>query len=215
MANPWMERLADATQNLVNAVLGAKRQGRHLVKSLLNGTWLGHPLHPLLTDLAVGGAVLSATLDIAWLAFPTTRAWAPRAAEVTLIAAALGMIGSFLSGWVDWSDTYGAERSTGFLHGLLNTGVLVLYGLSAVLRLQVSTGESVPAAVLDFVGFTVLTVTAYLGGHLVFKFGTNVNHTAWEHGAEDYESVGSLDQIEDGKLTRLVVGGVPVVVLRQ
>jgi nitrite reductase/ring-hydroxylating ferredoxin subunit/uncharacterized membrane protein len=215
MANSTWERLADTLQNLVNTLVGAKGKGRHPVKTLLNGTWLRHPLHPLLTDVAVGGAVLATVLDIAWLAVPGSRVWAPRAAEVVVIATALGFIAAFFTGWTDWSDTYGTERSTGLWHGLLNTAVLVLYVISALVRLGTSDGQSVAAAVLGFVGFGTVAVAAYLGGHMVFKYGTNVNHTAWEHGTEDFEAVGPLDQIADNALSRVVVGGVPVVLLRQ
>jgi nitrite reductase/ring-hydroxylating ferredoxin subunit len=141
--------------------------------------------------------------------------WAPRAAEVVVIATALGFIAAFFTGWTDWSDTYGAERSTGLWHGLLNSTALVLYIVSALVRLGTSDGQSVAAAVLSFLGFGTVSVAAYLGGHLVFKYGTNVNHTAWEHGADDYESVGPLEQIADNALSRVVVDGVPVVLLRQ
>lgn len=215
MANAGWERLADTLQNVVNTAVGAKGQGRHPIKTLLNGSWLRHPLHPLLTDVAVGGAVLTVALDIVWLAVPAARVWAPRAAEATVIAAALGFIGAFFTGWTDWSDTYGPERSTGLWHGLLNSGALVLYIVSAILRLQVSDGQSAAAAALGFIAFGTLSVGAYLGGHLVFKFGTNVNHTAWEHGADDFEAIGPLEQIKDNALSRVVVGGVPVVLLRQ
>lgn len=214
MANRGIEQLSDQLQNIFNTLLGAKGKGRHPLKTLLNGSWLGHPLHPLITDIAVGGVVFSALFDIAWLAFPEVRGWAPRAAEVTLIAGTLGMIGAFFTGWTDWSDTYGSERSTGLLHGSLNTLALILSIISTILRLQVSTGQSIPAAVLNFVGLGIIGLAAYLGGDLVFKFGTNVNHTAWEHRAEEYTSIGPLAQIADGKLTRVEVGGVPVVVLR-
>ena len=215
MANQGMERLADSLQNVVNTVVGAKGRGRHPIKTLLNGTWLGHPLHPLLTDVAVGGAVLLTVLDIIWLAVADARVWAPRAAEVVAIATVLGLLGSFVSGWTDWSDTYGEERSTGLLHGLMNSTALLLYLISAILRLGTADGQSVAAAVLGFIAFGDIAIAAYLGGHLVFRYGTNVNRTAWEHGADEYESVGPLDQIADNALSRVVVGGVPVVLLRQ
>lgn len=214
MANSRIEHLADSAQSVINTLVGAKRSGRHPIKSLLNGSWLGHPLHPLLTDVAVGGAVLAALFDIAWLALPQTLVWAPRGAEACLLVAVLGMLGSFFSGWTDWSDTYGAERSKGMVHGILNSIVLVLFLISAVLRLQVSTGQSTGAAVFDFVGVALLSVAAFIGGDLVFKFGTNVNHTAWEHGADDFTAIGPLADIPEGQLTRMVVENVPVVLLR-
>jgi nitrite reductase/ring-hydroxylating ferredoxin subunit/uncharacterized membrane protein len=215
MANSSWEQLADTLQNVVSTLVGAKGRGRHPIKTLLNGSWLGHPLHPLLTDVAVGGAVLLTMLDIIWLAVADARVWAPRAAEVLVIATALGLIAAFFTGWTDWSDTYGGERSTGLWHGLMNSTALLLYIISALLRLGTSDGQSVAAAVLSFVGFGTVVVAAYLGGHLVFRYGTNVNRTAWEHGEDDYESVGPLEQIADNALSRVMVGGVPVVLLRQ
>jgi nitrite reductase/ring-hydroxylating ferredoxin subunit/uncharacterized membrane protein len=215
MENSAWERLADTLQSLVNTLVGAKGKGRHPIKTLLNGTWLGHPLHPLLTDAAVGGATLAAVLDVVWLAVPAARVWAPRGAEAAVIFAALGFIAAFFTGWTDWSDTYGTERSTGLWHGLLNSAALVLYIISAIVRLGTGDGQSVAGAVLGFLGFATVAVAAYLGGHMVFKYGTNVNHTAWEHGTDDFESVGPLDQITDNALSRVVVGGVPVVLLRQ
>jgi nitrite reductase/ring-hydroxylating ferredoxin subunit/uncharacterized membrane protein len=215
MANPGWERLADTLQNVVNTLVGAKGSGRHPVKTLLNGTWLRHPVHPLLTDVAIGSAVLAGALDVVWLAVPGAGVWAPRAAEAVVIAAALGFIGAFFTGWTDWSDTYGPERSTGLWHGLLNSAALLLYIVSAILRLQLGDGRSVVAAVLGFIGLGTVSVAAYLGGHLVFRYGANVNHTAWEHGADDFEAIGPLERIADNALSRVVVGGVPVVLLRQ
>jgi nitrite reductase/ring-hydroxylating ferredoxin subunit/uncharacterized membrane protein len=214
MANQGLERFNDGLQHVINTLLGAKGKGRHPLKTLLNGTWLGHPLHPVITDVAIGGAVLATVADIAWLAFPVTAAWAPRAAEVAIIAGVLGMLGSFLTGWTDWSDTYGAERNTGILHGALNSAALVLYIISTVLRLLMPGGQSVPAAIVNFVGLGFITLAAYFGGDLVFKFGTNVNHTAWEQGPANFVAVGPLAGIPDNQLSRVVVDGVPVVLVR-
>ena len=36
-----------------------------VVRNLLSGTHLGHPLHPVLTDLPIGAWVMSALLDAA------------------------------------------------------------------------------------------------------------------------------------------------------
>jgi hypothetical protein len=36
-----------------------------VVRNLLSGTDLGHPLHPMLTDLPIGAWVMSALLDAA------------------------------------------------------------------------------------------------------------------------------------------------------
>ncbi len=214
MANQRLERFYDGLQGFINTLVGARGKGKHPIKTLLNGTWLGHPLHPVITDVAIGGAVLAAVADVAWLAFPVTLAWAPRMAEVAVIAGIAGMLGSFLSGWTDWSDTYGRERSTGILHGILNTLALILYSISVVLRLSDPAGQSIVGAILGFIGLGIITFAAYLGGDLVFKLGVNVNHTAFEHGADDFVPVGALADIPDNQLTRVVADGVPVVLVR-
>ena len=215
MANQPVEKFNDGAQNVINMVLGAKGQGRHPLKSLLNGSWLGHPLHPVITDVAIGGAVFAALFDVAWLAFPVTRGWAPRAAEVALIAGVVGMLGAIITGLADWSDTFGKERTTGFVHGTLNTLALLVYIVSMVLRLQLSDGKSVTAAILGFVGVGLITVAAYFGGDMAFKFGTNVNHTAWEHGSDDFETIMPIANVPENQLVRVMVGGVPVLLIRQ
>ena len=215
MANQTLDHMTQGAQNIINTVLGARGSGRHPLKSLLNGSWLGHPLHPLITDVAIGGTVLTAAFDVIWLAFPVTRVWAPRAAEGMLIAGIIGMLGAAITGLADWSDTYGNERTTGLVHGLLNSAALIAYIISLVLRLQVSDGQSVVAAIIGFVGLGLISSAAYFGGDLVFKFGTNVNHTAWEHGSEDFETVIPLADVPDHQLTRVMVAGVPVILLRQ
>ncbi len=214
MANRVIERLSDGLQNAINTIYLAKGKGRRPVKSFLNGTWLRHPLHPLLTDVAIGGVVTTAVLDIIWLAAPGASVWAPRAAEVTLAAGLAGMLGSIGTGLADWADTYGAERTVGLTHGALNILAFIAYLVSGVLRLQASTGDTVTAAIIGFAAFALVTVAGFLGGDMVFHHGTNVNHTAWEHSTEDYEAVGALAGIPENALTRVVVGGVPVVLVR-
>ena len=76
-------------------------------------------------------------------------------------------------------------------------------------------GDSIVAAIIGFVGLASVSYAAYLGGEMVFTKGTGVNHTAWEMGSEDYEAVMPLESVDENKLYRVTVAGVPVVLLRQ
>ena len=96
-----LDRFNDRLQTIINTLLGARGKGRHPLKSVLNGSWLGHPLHPAITDIAIGGILFAGVCDIAWLAFPVTGAWAPRAAEFTLILAC----------WVWWDHSSRGGRT--------------------------------------------------------------------------------------------------------
>ena len=214
-SQPFPERLSDALQHGVQVLVGANRKPPRRFKSLLNGTWFGHPLHPAITDVPIAAWMLTAVFDVIWLISPTTFSWAAHGAEVAVLVGLLGALGSAVTGLTDWSDTYGSERTIGLYHGLLNVAATILYLVSFILRLQQSSGENILAAIIGFVGLVSVLIAAYLGGEMVFTKGTGVNHTAWEAGSDDYEAVMPLEKVEENKLYRVMAAGVPVVLLRQ
>src|SRR2546422_6784561 len=81
---PFAERLSDSLQHLIQVVVGAHRKPPRRLKSLLNGTWFGHPLHPAITDVPIAAWMMAAVFDVLWLISPVTFAWAARGAEVTI-----------------------------------------------------------------------------------------------------------------------------------
>jgi uncharacterized membrane protein len=189
------DRISDAFQQGIKVVIGSNRKPPRRFKTLLHGTWLGHPLHPAITDVPIAAWLLAVIFDIIWLVSPSTNSWAARGAEVAVIVGVVAALGAAATGMADWSDTYGSERTVGLYHGALNLLAIALYIVSAVLRLGVSTGESTPAAILGFIGIIAVIVAAYLGGDMVFGKGTGVNHTAWEQGGEGYEAVQPADDM--------------------
>lgn len=210
---PFAERFSDGLQSVIQKVLGAPGKSPRRLKSFLNGTWLGHPLHPLITDIPITSWVLTAIFDIIWLISRTS--WSAYAAFVTVIVGGLAALAAAVTGLTDWGDTYGAERRVGLNHALYNTIALVLYIISFVLRLVAGPGDTILAAILGFVGLVSVAYAGYLGGDMVFVKGTGVNHTAWEAAGEEYEAVMPVADVEEGKLYRVTVAGVPVVLLRQ
>ena len=212
---PFAERLSDGLQHIIQVVVGAHRKPPRRLKSLLNGTWLGHPLHPAITDVPITAWITTAVFDVLWLISPVTFAWAARGAEVTALIGLLAALGAIVTGLTDWSDTYGAERRVGLNHALFNALATTLYLVSFVLRLVQAPGDSILAAIIGFVGLASVLYAAYLGGDMVFTKGTGVNHTAWEAGSDDYEAVLPLERVEENKLYRVTASGVPVVLVRR
>jgi nitrite reductase/ring-hydroxylating ferredoxin subunit/uncharacterized membrane protein len=212
---PFAERLSDALQEAIKVVVGTHRKPPRRLKSLLNGTWFGHPLHPVMTDVPIVAWLLTAIFDIIWLIAPSQNSWAALGAFVAVIVGLLGALGAIATGLTDWSDTYGAERSIGLNHALFNASATILYLVSFILRLRAFPGDGIAAAILGFVGLACVIYAGYLGGELVFTKGTGVNHTAWEAAGEDYEAVLPLASVEENTLYRVLASGVPVVVLRQ
>lgn len=212
---PFLERLSDGLQHGIQVIIGSQRKPPRRLKSFLHGTWFGHPLHPAITDVPIGAWLIAAIFDIIWLISPVASAWAARAALVCVIIGLVGALGSAVTGFADWSDTYGAERRMGLYHALLNVAATVLYIVSLVLRLLDGSNASVVGAILGFVGLIAVGWAAFFGGDMVFVKGTGVNHTAWEHGNEEFEAVLPLESLEENKLHRVLVSNVPVILLRQ
>lgn len=208
------DRISEGLQGAVKFVIGSNRKPPRRLKSLLNGVGLGHPLHPAITDVPIGAWLLAAVFDTLWLISPSSSAWAARGAEALVIVGIVGAVGAAVTGLTDWSDSYGAERTVGLYHAGLNSLALILYVVSLVLRLGTNLGEAPAGAVLGYVGLVCVLVAAYLGGDMVFDKGTGVNRTAWEEGSEEYQAVMPALDMPANALRRVLVGGVPVVVLR-
>ena len=194
-----LEALDKVARPLAGAVGRAVRP--RVVRNLLSGTDLGHPLHPVLTDLPIGAWVMSALLDAA--GGPAAEG----AADLLVAAGVVAAVPTAAAGLNDWSDTAGPETRVGLVHATLNTTALSLYLASLVARAR---GRRRGGKVLGLAGLGVLTGSAYLGGHLSFGMGVDVNRTAWEQRPHQWTPVLADTELADGELCRADAGGVPV-----
>ncbi|MGH9063988.1 MAG: Rieske 2Fe-2S domain-containing protein [Acidimicrobiales bacterium] len=201
-----LERL-ESLDRLARPLAGTvgKATAPQQVKNSLSGTFLGHPLHPLLTDLPIGTWVSAAALDL--LGGPGSRRGARRLTALGVLAA----LPTAAAGLSDWSDTYGPEQRLGLVHGLGNLAATSLQAASYVARRRGRRGTGVLLG-LSALGLTV--GSSYLGGHLSFGRGVGVDHTAFEERTTEWTQVVGLGQLVAGKPFRAEVGGVPIVVVR-
>lgn len=206
----WIEKLAAPFQSWLLKLYGQPGQLNRKIKDMLNGTWLGHSLHPVLTAVPLGAWSGTTLLDLAWL--NSEDAGIARGADLTLALGILGASGAAVTGVTDWSDLDGTDRRVGFLHGLLNGTILLVNVSSLVLRL---TGRRRAGVVLSTTGYLASLFTAYLGGELAFAKGIGVNHVAWEGGSDDFVAVMNVEDLVEGKLSRVNVAGIPAVLLKQ
>src|SRR4051794_25666296 len=98
------------------------------VKNLLSGSWLGHQLHPVLTDLPIGAWGAAVALDLTG---------GKQGADAAQRLVGLGIIPSApaaLSGASDWSSTRGADKRVGFVHALMNATASTLQTASWLAR---------------------------------------------------------------------------------
>jgi uncharacterized membrane protein len=127
-------------------------------RSFLQGQWLGHAIHPALTDLPLGLFTATNVLDL--LPVPGSRQSAQRLLALGLASAPAAAV----TGWAEWSGARTRERRVGLVHAALNVSGLVLYGLSLRSRRRDRHGSGVALAL----GGSVASAAAgYLGGHLV------------------------------------------------
>jgi nitrite reductase/ring-hydroxylating ferredoxin subunit/uncharacterized membrane protein len=159
----------------VNALVGAGT-----VKSVLSGTWLGHPLHPLLTDLPIGFLTAATIADVLG-----GDGAAPAADALTAIGL-LAVAPTAAAGLADWADTVGPERRLGLIHAFANAGASTLYLASLLSR---RSGNRAVAHLLSLAGLGVLGASGYVGGHLVFARGIGVDHTVFDEAPTDWTRV--------------------------
>ena len=155
-----LDRPADELEGIVDAVLGSARVG-----AFLRGEWLGHALHPLLTDFPLGAWTATSLLDV----FGGRRS---RAAATGLLSFGVASaLPTVAAGMAEWRGTSGADRRVGVVHAAVNTAALGLYALSLLSRLRRRHSR---ARALALSGGLVATVGGYFGGHLslVRKVGT-------------------------------------------
>ena len=175
------------------------------VKDLLSGTWLGHSLHPVLTDLPIGAWLSATILDV--VGGERTEEASEALIGVGLVAA----VPTVATGLTDWSDTIAGERRMGFLHAASNALVAALYGASLWARRRGNRGLGV---LLGLSGGGVAMWSAYLGGHLSLGLGVGVNQAAFEKGGSEWTPTVPADVL--GSEPQLVqVDDTPVVLVRQ
>jgi nitrite reductase/ring-hydroxylating ferredoxin subunit/uncharacterized membrane protein len=189
---------------LQTAVRKVVPQGSKL-KDALSGTWLGHPLHPPLTDVVVGSWTSALLLDL--LGGDGADGAAGRLVATGIVAA----VPTALSGVSDWAELRGGGRRLGTIHALGNTSALVLQALSLRARRSGNRGRGIA---LSACAFGVASFSAWLGGHLSFSQGVGVNQTAFDGAPEDWTPVLDAALLADGKPAGAQVGTTPLLVVR-
>ena len=171
----WLEAAANKIQPAILNAFKSGGEAGQKIKDFLHGTWLGHPLHPVITDVPVGSWTAAFILDAMELSGKKKyKAGADAAIAIGLVGAA----GAAVSGMTDWSGTTKKKRAIGLMHGILNISATALYATSYYLRKQKSSRTT--AIGLAMLGYGVVSASAYLGGHLVYveEVGVNFNETA-------------------------------------
>lgn len=179
------------------------------VKDALSGTWLGHALHPLLTDVPIGTWTSATLLDL--LGGRDSRPAARRLIGVGLLAAGP----TAWSGWSDWADSEPDDdqvRRIGLVHAIANGSAAALYGASLVARRR---GAHTAGVLLGLAGAGAVGAGGWLGGDLAYARGVGVDETAFDEGPEDWTPALDASMLLDGRPAAALVGDVEIVLVRR
>jgi nitrite reductase/ring-hydroxylating ferredoxin subunit len=184
---PTYDKVIDPARK---AVLAALKPAA--LKDALHGTWLGHPLHPVLVQVPVGAWVSAGLLD----AIPPLRP----AASVLIGTGVAVSVPAAMAGAADWSEQDAGVRRLGALHATMNTVALGLYVGSLVAR---GRGRGGLGRLLSYAGLGIAGGSAAIGGHMSYAQSSGASHasTAAQALGTDWMDLGPLDDFPEGRPT--------------
>lgn len=149
---------AEATSRLAGRLIGRGRFARGL-----HGSWLGHPVHPLLITLPIGTWIASAVFDVVFKDVTAAR----RLLAVGLAATPP----TVLAGWADYTLLDRRQQRVGLVHATSNGVGVTMFALSwRAYRQQ----RHRAARLYTLLGLTAISVGGALGGHLSYAQGAGM-----------------------------------------
>lgn len=204
---PALDRIADPLSRAVKGTYAAAGSAGARLKDAAHGVWLGHPLHPVLTDIPIGAWTTGLVLD----ALADGDRGMERAADVAVAVGLAGAAAAAVTGLTDWSETNGKSQRAGLVHGLLNITATTLLATSYVLRKR---GARRAGQAWAMAGYGIAAGSAWLGGNLVYDQRIGVTHAAVE-GPEEFTPVAASSAVGEAAMARAQKGSVDVLLARQ
>ena len=201
----WLDPVEDEVQPRVRSVL---RKAMPL-RNFLDGTWLGAPLHPALTDVPVGAMTTALFLDVAESVSGDRLCGV--AADRALTVGVLSTLPAAMTGASDWRDLKGESRRVASAHALLNVSGLVLNVASVVARARGRRGF---AKASSGAAYALSALAAHVGGELSYGMGVRVNQQPAHGGTTEFTDVLADGNLAPEELKRVDVGGESVLLAR-
>jgi len=176
------------------------------IQNFLNGTWLGHPVHSVVTDVPIGALTVSIVADLIGQHL---------VADVSMVLGVLALVAAAVTGLADYAEVDGTARNRATVHGTLMVVTLVLYLISLAIRAGNPTDRLAPI-VLALAAYLLLALAAAIGGDLVYLAGTHVNRHAWRGAGAKWIKLdlGELSDVPEGGPTKLKAGINELAVIR-
>src|SRR5436190_23726171 len=194
---PAIDQVAEPLSKAVKGAYEAAGPVGQRAKNAMHGVWLGHPLHPVFTDLPIGAWTTGLVLDA--VAAANNDGAMARAADVAIAVGLAGAAAAAVTGLTDWSETSGRSRRTGLVHGLLNIAATTLYATAYVLR---RNGARTSGQSCALAGYSIAIGAAWFGGDLVYAQRVGVTHAAVD-GPESFTAVARTADLPEDSMKRV------------
>lgn len=207
-----VNRIARGDQVLSGLATTASSAIGRQATNFLHGTWLGHPLHAVLTDVPLGAWTVAIGLDALDAAGRSEFRPGADAAVWLGLAGAAGAAGAASAGLMDWRHSDGEARKTGVVHALLNSGATTCFLSSAIAR---GLGARGAARWLALAGYGLVTGGGYLGGRLSYDHRLGTDHAERPEPDLQYRAVLDESELQEGQPRCVQFDGLGVVLVRQ
>jgi uncharacterized membrane protein len=138
----------------------------------------GHPIHPMLIPFPLALWVTSFIVDI--LYYFTRHPTLLTLAKFMLAAGCIAALLAAIFGFIDWlAINNGEVKRVANWHARLNVIALIVFAISLFLRMGsysdwVGRSLTIPF-LLSLVGVILISISGWLGGELVFRYGVGVD----------------------------------------
>lgn len=201
--------IAEDLQRLIHRAFENGPTGQK-IKNFLNGTWIGHPLHVILTDVPIGAWTAAEVFDVFEVASGSDEYG--KAADAAIAIGIIGALGAAVTGATDWQDADAPARRIGMIHGLLNLSGTALFATSWFMRKR---GSRTAGRLLSALAYTAMTYSARLGGNMVYNYRLGVDRTAGQSLPENFVTVLSEAELSEDIPKRVEHEGVPILLVRR
>ena len=213
MQSKPVKPVADAGTAVSNAIHNAIVKGgrpTRAVADLLHGTWLGHPLHPVLTDLTIGSWAMGAVFDV--IGAVTGSKQIKKTADGITLAGTISAVPTAITGMVDYSTFPEPSASPVTLHAITNVINFGLYTLSVRDRRNDNRRRGV---ILSTIGLALSCVSAWLGGELVYRYRVGVDHSEDFEGPKKWTPIMKAQDLPNRKPVRAQFDGKSIMLYRE
>lgn len=205
----WLNPAEEKLQAALHSAFKSGGENGARIKDALHGTWIGHPLHVILTDIPLGAWTSAIVFDA--LSVLSKNHSMDSAADASIAAGLAGAILAAVTGVTDWQDIDPPARRIGLVHGLINLTAAGLMGTSLLMR---RSEMRAGGRTLGLLGFLAATAAARLGGNLVYEHRVGVDRSAEKDLPKEFRRAAAAADLKEGEPVRVEIDDTPIVIVK-